>query len=72
MDKSLTLTDILNEYSLVYCFLPKTIMKRNDKGYFVEAGKRRGILIKRVHNGCDVWYHNPENYISWKSFLRGE
>lgn len=59
-----------NEFSLVYCFRKKPIMQRGEHGFFSEIGKAKGVLVKREHFG-EVWYHRPEDYLEWKSFLHG-
>ena len=57
---------VLNTFYLVYCFFPKKIMKRGKDGYFRESGKARGILVKRVTNFNEIWYHKPEEYLRWR------
>ena len=66
--QALTASNLTNEFSIVYCIFPKTIMKRGSRGFFHEYGKKAGVLVKRVHGG-EVWYHAPEDYLEWKSFL---
>ena len=66
--QALTASNYTNEYSIVYCFWPKTIMKLGSSGFFHEYGKRSGVLVKRVHRG-EVWYHDPDEYLEWKKHL---
>ena len=66
--QALTAHNLTNEYSIVYCIWPKTIMKLGGNGFFHEYGKRAGILVKRVHSG-ETWYHAPEEYLEWKKHL---
>jgi hypothetical protein len=56
----------LTEYSLVYRMFYQPIKKLGEDGYFHNAGKAKGILVMRLHQG-DVWYHLPEDYLEWKS-----
>lgn len=57
-----------NEFELVYRFRKKPIMQRGEDGFFSKIGEARGILVKREHSG-ETWYHRPEDYLEWKSFL---
>jgi hypothetical protein len=66
--KRMSASNIVNDFELVYCLLPKVIMKRGEHGYFSEHGRARGVLVKRTHRG-KVWYYLPDDYLEWKSFL---
>lgn len=57
---------MLNEYELVYCWFPKTIMKFEGKFWF-PSGKARGILVKMTCWHGDVWYVLPEDLLVAKS-----
>ena len=60
---------VFTKYELVYCFFKKPIKCRGSDGFFHDAGKARGILIKSTHNDHQVWYHRVEDYIEWKEYL---
>lgn len=60
--------DVLNRYSLVWCWRKKPIMQRDRHGYFQKVGTACGVLVKREHLG-ETWYHYPEDYLQWKARL---
>ena len=55
----------LNELELVWTIFRKPIMRRFKNGYFEHIGYARGVLVKRTHMG-QVWYHYPEDYLTWR------
>lgn len=70
------LREFPHKYSLVYCFFKKPIHKLGSDGFFYEAGKAKGVLVKRIDtyttclgDGSKAWYHLPEDYLDWKPHL---